>query len=102
MNPDYIDQEIFNHLVELSQLNLDPQEAEYLRTELNHQLTALKELLQVPLDEDIQPSTWGLVPQGTGMRPDEAIPDAHPQAIVALAPETEDGYIAVPDLKEAA
>ena len=102
MNPDYIDQEIFNHLVELSQLNLDPQEAEYLRTELNHQLTALKELLQVPLDEDIQPSTWGLVPHGTGMRPDEAIPDAHPQAIVALAPETEDGYIAVPDIKEAA
>lgn len=102
MTPEHINEELFAHLVELAQLELEPEEAEYLRGELNHQLAALKELAQIPLPEDSQPSTWGLQPQTAGPRPDAVNAYADPGRLIALAPEQEDGYIAVPDLKEAA
>ncbi len=46
MTPDSITPEMFAKLVTLAALELTPEESEYLRTELNHQLAAVKELVK--------------------------------------------------------
>ena len=48
---DPITPEIFAHLVDLAALELSPEEAEYLRRQLNNQLKAIHELEAIPLDE---------------------------------------------------
>jgi aspartyl/glutamyl-tRNA(Asn/Gln) amidotransferase C subunit len=93
--------EIFNHLVELAALELDAQQAEYLRRELNHQLQAIHELEAIPLDDSVPPALHG-VPFGAEVRPelraDEWSPFPKPREIIALAPDSEDGYVVVPDI----
>ena len=97
-----ITKEIFAHLVQLAALELDAQEAEYLRRELNHQLTAIHELEAIPLDPETPVTSHG-VPYTPETPPppraDEWIPYPGPETILAQAPETEDGYIVVPDIK---
>lgn len=93
--------EIFNHLVDLAALELDAAESEYLRRQLNNQLKAIHELEAIPLDEGILPALHGVpYPEGISPapRPDEWVPYPDPAAILAQAPETEDGYIIVPDI----
>jgi len=99
--PDEITPELFAHLVELAALDLDEKEAAYLRDELNKQLRAIDELIAIPVDPEIPPAAHGVPypPQiSQEMRSDEwaAFPD--PEAIIAQAPETEDGHILVPDI----
>ena len=48
---DAITPEMFAHLVDLAALELSPEEAEYLRRQLNNQLKAIHELEAIPLDE---------------------------------------------------
>jgi aspartyl/glutamyl-tRNA(Asn/Gln) amidotransferase C subunit len=93
--------EIFNHMVELAALALSAEEAEYLRRELNNQLKAIHELERIPLDEDTPVASHGIAytPETSPpARPDEWLPYPDPQAILAQAPELEDGYIVVPDI----
>ncbi len=93
--------EIFNHLVELAALELTPQEAEYLRRQLNNQLTAIDDLNQVPLDPDTQIASHGVpYSQATSatLRLDEWHPHPDPAKLLAGAPETADGYIVVPEI----
>ncbi len=98
---DTITLDIFEHLVRLAALELDPEEAIYLRRELNHQLAAISELEAIPLDADIPVSLHG-VPYTSEISPelrsDEWNPYAHPEGIVKQAPQKEDGYIIVPDI----
>lgn len=98
---DEITPEIFDHLVGLAALELDAEEAEYLRGELNKQLKAIDELAAIPLKEDTPPALHG-VPYGIAirppLRPDEAAMDPAVEAIMAQAPETDDEYIVVPDI----
>lgn len=93
--------EIFNHLVELAALELTPQEAEYLRKQLNNQLTAIDDLSQVPLDPETQIASHG-VPYSPAtsalLRLDEWHPHPDPAKLLAGAPETADGYIVVPEI----
>jgi len=99
--PEQITQEIFEHLVALAALELNPDEAEYLRKELNHQLAAIQELSAIPLDADIPASLHGVpfpVEVRQGLRQDEWQPYPEPQTILKQAPETSDGYIVVPDI----
>jgi hypothetical protein len=56
MTPDYITPELFAKLVTLAALELTPEESEYLRTELNHQLAAVKELSEIKLAEGCSPA----------------------------------------------
>jgi Asp-tRNA(Asn)/Glu-tRNA(Gln) amidotransferase C subunit len=49
-----ITKEIFDHLVDLAALELDDEEAKYLRSELNNQLQAIYELEAILVDEE----TW--------------------------------------------
>ena len=93
--------ELFQKLVGLAALELTDEESAYLLTEMNHQLSSVNALLQVPLEDDIQPTLHGLECQGAGPRADVWQPVPAPEEIRAEAPEIEDGMFAVPDVKGA-
>ncbi len=98
---DLITPEIFDHLVQLAALELSPDESEYLRKELNKQLKAIQELEAIPLDDTTEPASHGVpyTPEKTpALRQDEWLPHPHPEEILAQAPETEEGYIIVPEI----
>ncbi len=96
-----ISRELFDHLVELAAIELNEEEAEYLRRELNRQLSAIHELEAIPLDADMPITSHG-VPYTADIRPpireDRWQPYPHPERILDGAPETEDRYIVVPDI----
>lgn len=96
-----ISRELFDHLVHLAALELGSDESEYLRRELNNQLRAIHDLEMIPVDAETPVISHG-VPYTAQIRPpirsDEWIPYIHPEAILSQAPETEDGYIVVPDI----
>ncbi len=98
---DSITPEIFNHLAQLAALELSFEEAEYLRKELNNQLKAVHELEAIPLDSATPITSHG-VPYTAQISPpiraDEWEPFPNPEEILAQAPESEDGYIVVPDI----
>ncbi len=98
---DQIDRKTFDHLIELAALALDPEEAEYLRRELNNQLKAIHELEAIAIDPTTATTSHG-VPYGDEIRPamreDEPHPYPNPGEILAQSPETEEGYILVPDI----
>lgn len=98
---DQISVEVFQHLVGLAALELDPDQAEYLRSQLNNQLKVIQELKAIPLDENESISLHG-VPydkeNSATPRPDQWKPFPNPQAILTQAPQFEDGYIIVPDI----
>ena len=98
---DKIERDTFEHLIELAALELDEEEAEYLRQELNNQLTAIHELAAIPLEADTHPTSHG-VPYTETIRPalreDDWIACPNPEEILAQAPELEEDYIVVPDI----
>ncbi len=98
---DDISPELFEKLVELAALELDPAEAEYLREQLNNQLKAVAELERIPVPDDIPPAAHGIT-FGRGLRPawraDEPTREVPPAAILAQAPATDEGYFVVPDI----
>ena len=98
---DQITPEIFVHLVSLAALELEPEEAEYLRRQLNSQLTAIAELAAIPLDETVPVASHGVhyTPEiSAEPRADIWRPEPAPARLLEGAPETEDGFIVVPDI----
>lgn len=98
---DKIDKETFDHMVELASLELDKEEAEYLRGELNSQLKAIHELEAIPVEDDVQAAAHGIaypVEISAQIREDKHIPFPDSAALLDQAPEVEDGYIVVPDI----
>jgi aspartyl/glutamyl-tRNA(Asn/Gln) amidotransferase C subunit len=96
-----ISPETFTHLVQLAALELSPEEAEYLRRQLNNQLKAIHELEAIPLERDTPLTSHGVpyTPQITpSIRSDEWLPYPHPEDILAQAPETDEGYFIVPEI----
>lgn len=99
---DEITPEIFDHMVRLAALELEPAEAEYLRRELNNQLKAIHELEAIPLNADTPVTSHGVpytAETTPAIRQDEWVPYADSEAILTQAPETEDGYIIVPEIR---
>jgi aspartyl-tRNA(Asn)/glutamyl-tRNA(Gln) amidotransferase subunit C len=99
--PEAITPEIFQKLVRLASLDVGEAEGEYLRQQLNNQLSSVAELEAIPLDEDIQVTSHGVAysPEITPeMRADEHTPYKKPEKIVGNAPESEDGYFVVPNI----
>ncbi len=96
-----ITREIFDHLVELAALSLGEGEAEYLRRELNGQLTAIHELEAIEVGQDLPITSHG-VPYSprisAGLRRDEIQECEEAGAILRQAPAVEDRYIVVPDI----
>lgn len=98
---DEITPELFNHLVELAALELNPAEAEYLRRELNNQLKAIHELEAIPLDPNTPVASHGVryTPETSpALRQDAIQSHPNPAQLLATAPETADGYIVVPEI----
>jgi len=98
---DSISPEIFDHLVQLAALELDPAEAEYLRRQLNNQLKAINELEGIPLDETLPVTTHGVPypPEITPpIRQDEWVACQNPDEILNQAPQVEDRYVIVPEI----
>ena len=98
---DLISPEMFNHLVNLGALEMAPDQAEYLRGELNNQLKAIRELEAIPLDDEVPISSHGVpyTPENSqGLRADEWHPFEDPGSILKQAPEMADRYIIVPDI----
>jgi len=96
-----IDRETFDHLVELAALELDEGQAEYLRKELNAQLTSIIELTAIPIPEGTPASLHGIdypLARSAAPREDEWLPFSDPDAILAQAPQTEGRYFVVPDI----
>lgn len=94
-----INEELFEHLVLLAALQLEPDEARYLRGELNRQLKAVDTLRAIPLDPEVPTAAHGVsyTPQTSQPARDdlwEPYPD--PRRLLELAPETQDGYFVVP------
>jgi aspartyl/glutamyl-tRNA(Asn/Gln) amidotransferase C subunit len=98
---DEITPELFNHLAELAALELSAGETEYLRRQLNNQLKAIHELETIPLDPETPVASHGVSYTSAispALRADEPNPYPHPAALIAIAPETEDGYVIAPDI----
>ena len=99
--PEAITPEIFDKLVGLASLEVGKEEAEYLRQELNNQLSSVAELEAIPLDESVQVSSHGveyLKENTQEMRADLLDSTKKPEKILAKAPESEDGYFVVPNI----
>ncbi len=98
---DGITPEIFQHLVGLAALRLEPKEAEYLRRELNSQLKAIRELEAIVLSAGTPITSHG-VPYSAAIslppREDRVQPSDLADDILAQAPETEGRFIVVPDI----
>jgi len=98
---DAITAEIFDHLVELAALELEPKEAEYLRAQLNSQLKAIRELEAIEVDPTVGITSHG-VPYTAQIsavpRADIAAPSDRADAILKQAPETDGRYLVVPDI----
>jgi aspartyl-tRNA(Asn)/glutamyl-tRNA(Gln) amidotransferase subunit C len=92
---------IFAHLTQLAAFELDREEADYLRGELNQQMRAIRELEAIELEADLPitshgvPYTPGISPE---LRPDRSEPCPLADDILEQAPEVEDRYIVVPDI----
>jgi aspartyl-tRNA(Asn)/glutamyl-tRNA(Gln) amidotransferase subunit C len=96
-----ISPEIFDHLVKLAALELDDEQASYLRNELNSQLSAIRELEAIELDPDLPLASHGVPYDNQSspvLRTDEwhACPDV--SEITGQAPQFENGYLVVPDI----
>ncbi|OJX38416.1 MAG: hypothetical protein BGO78_10505 [Chloroflexi bacterium 44-23] len=93
--------EVFNHLVGLAALELDAEQATYLRRELNLQLQVIHELEAIPLEEDLKINAHGvkyeasITPQ---LRADEWIPYEDVEAILSQVPELRDRFVVVPNI----
>lgn len=97
----HITPELFEKLVRLAALELTTEESTYLFEEMNHQLASVESLRQIPIPEGTEPALHGLQVEGAQPRRDDWHAFAHPEQIIALAPESEEGMIAVPDVKGA-
>ena len=93
--------ELFAHLVDLAALELTPEEGEYIRAQLNHQLKAIQELAAIPLDESLPVTSHGVAYTAAisqAPREDAWLACPNPEEILAQAPQFEEGYIIVPDI----
>jgi aspartyl/glutamyl-tRNA(Asn/Gln) amidotransferase C subunit len=96
-----ISAQVFEHLVHLASFELEQEEAEYLRSQLNSQLKAIHELAAIEVPADIETTSHGVpyTPEiSSPLRPDEIKPCPEADDIIQSAPETELGYIVVPDI----
>ncbi|HWS22836.1 MAG TPA: hypothetical protein VN226_00170 [Anaerolineales bacterium] len=96
-----INRQVFDHLVSLAALKLTPQEAEYLRDQMNQQLQVIHEMEQIPIEEDLEISSHGvaLTPSNSaGLREDEIDPHKSRLSLEKIAPDVKNNFIIVPEI----
>lgn len=98
---DEITPELFDHLVQLAALELNYEEGEYLRKEMNNQLRSIHELIAIPIDANLSIQPHGIpysAASSPEIRSDEWRPFPSPEKLLAQAPEIDEGYIVVPEI----
>lgn len=101
MSEEQITLEVFTRLVELAALELNIDEAEYVRRQLNNQLKSIDELSQIPLDPNTPIASHGVpytADTSPAIRADEWHPHPDTAKLLAGAPEIDEGYIVVPEI----
>ncbi len=96
-----ISPETFAHLVDLAAFEFEPDQAEYLRRQLNNQLKAIGELEAIRVGAEVPVSLHGVdYPQGSrpAIRPDEVTSFEEKERLTGEVPQFEDGYVVVPDI----
>jgi len=96
-----IDPDTFSHLVELASFEFEPDQADYLREQMNNQLKTIQELEAVPIDENITVEIHGVpYPQilSQALREDSSAIFPNREELVGQFPRFEDGYVIVPDI----
>lgn len=96
-----INPEMFELLIRLAALELQVEEAEYLRRQLNSQLKVIHELASIPLEDDTCITSHGVpyTPETSPqIRQDINIAYPSPSDIIQQSPDQQDGYIVVPDI----
>lgn len=96
-----ITREIFEHLVLLAAFELDEQQADYLREQMNGQLQAIRDLEAIEIPEGLERTSHGVdyTPEiSAPEREDEIIPSDKADAILEQAPAVEERFLIVPDL----
>lgn len=102
---DQISVEVFNHLVGLAALDLSPEEAEYLRLQLNQQLQVIEQLKAIEMDENVPANLHGITYdrfKTIPIREDTLKPCPYAQSILAQSPQSQDGFYSVPDIPHTA
>ena len=98
---DEITPELFDHLVELAALELNADESEYLRKQLNNQLKVIHELESIPLDPATPIASHGVpYTRETSQVIREDVIVLYPgiDKLLAGSPELDNNYIVVPDI----
>jgi len=98
-DPAGISEEQVAHLARLSRLALADAELESLAAQLGVVLGAVAQIQEVADAADVPPTTHA-VPVENVVRPDVVRPSLPPAAVLAGAPEAEDGRFRVPQILE--
>ena len=96
-----ISPQLFEHLVRLASLQLEPSESEYLRQELNHQLDSIRELISIAIPPGVEMTVHGIpYPPGSSDELREDIPVTFDQVreLLNQAPDLVNDQFAVPDV----
>lgn len=83
-----------DHLAELARLDLDEDETESLKDDLN-EILDLAEKIQDVDTEDVEP-TYHAIPVTDVTREDECHESTDPDKVLKHAPDASDGYFVVP------
>ncbi len=97
---EHISRETFAHLVRLAELELSPQDAEYLYNELNNQVSSIEQLQAIPLEDDIPVNLRGVTFSpgiSQPLREDVWQPFVETRLILGQVPDLVDDQIAVPE-----
>lgn len=96
-----ISPQLFEHLVNLASLYLEPGEAEYLRNEMNHQLRSIHELVAIKIPQGLEMNVHGIpYPPNTpdDLRQDNPQSFAKTGDLLKQAPQLVDDQFAVPEI----
>ena len=96
-----ITKDIFTKLVSLAALELNPDEGEYLRGQLNKQLLAVHELESIPLSAEVPLARHGVpfpVEISPELRKDAWQPFPNSSEIMQQGPQTAENYFVVPEI----
>ncbi len=91
-----IDEQLLKHLQELSKLNLETDEKEFLKRDISKILAYIEQLKEVDLgdiDQEITP-----IEDNLELRKDETIDFDRKEQIIELFPDSEGRYLKVPKI----
>ena len=96
-----VSRDMFASLTRTAALDLNPDEAERLRAEMNRQMAVIRRLEAIPLEDDLTPAVHGNpYPESIRAELREDVPQdfENREGILEAVPRVRDGYIVSPDL----